>query len=450
MTSPHATLDLPKALGDNLLLRLATEDDIDAVADLNERGLLEEHESSGIFSTWTRDLLSGRHPTATVTDCILVEDTASGQIVSATTLIPQIWRYEDIPFGVGRPEMVSTDKAYRRRGLVRAIFGAFHDLSAAYGHQVQAITGIRWFYRQFDYEYALLRSRGRALPIDEIVPLKEDETEPYRIRPATEADIPTIVRLYEHQCARKLVTTIIDEVRWQYDLFGQTPGSAQNLRAYTITDQEDRPIGYYTTPPEMFGSSLYVWELGLEENISLYRLLPTVLRALKQQGDALVEKNEAQNESFKFIQLALSPHHPAYEALDAKLQPPKPPYAFYVRLADVPAFIRHIAPVLERRLADSVMRGFSGSLNLSFFRSGLQLTFEEGRLTQATDWSVPDDHKDWEGAHFPPLVFLKLLFGYRSLDELRYAYPDCAADEEATLLLNILFPKQDSWVLPLG
>jgi hypothetical protein len=45
---------------------------------------------------------------------------------------------------------------------------------------------------------------------------------------------------------------------------------------------------------------------------------------------------------------------------------------------------------------------------------------------------------------------LQLLFGYRSLAELRYAFPDCWADEEPTLLLNALFPKQSSLVFPLG
>jgi hypothetical protein len=34
-------------------------------------------------------------------------------------LISQIWAYEGIPFGVGRPELVGTLPEYRNRGLVR-------------------------------------------------------------------------------------------------------------------------------------------------------------------------------------------------------------------------------------------------------------------------------------------------------------------------------------------
>jgi hypothetical protein len=54
------------------------------------------------------------------------------------------------------------------------------------------------------------------------------------------------------------------------------------------------------------------------------------------------------------------------------------------------------------------------------------------------------------GASFPNLTFVQLLFGYRSLDELRYAFPDCIVrTEDAGVLLRILFPQQPSNVWPL-
>jgi hypothetical protein len=44
---------------------------------------------------------------------------------------------------------------------------------------------------------------------------------------------------------------------------------------------------------------------------------------------------------------------------------------------------------------------------------------------------------------------LQLLFGYRSLDELRRIYPDVWAEGEATALLNALFPRRPSMLVPL-
>ena len=50
-------------------------------------------------------------------------------------------------------------------------------------------------------------------------------------------------------------------------------------------------------------------------------------------------------------------------------------------------------------------------------------------------------------ATFPPLVFLQLIFGYRSLAELSDAFPDVRAGQgEVVALLEALFPKRHSRV----
>ena len=51
----------------------------------------------------------------------------------------------------------------------------------------------------------------------------------------------------------------------------------------------------------------------------------------------------------------------------------------------------------------------------------------------------------------PDLVFLQLLFGYRSLEELEYAFADCRVEnDEARALLTALFPRQTSNVWGLS
>ena len=120
-----------------------------------------------------------------------------------------------------------------------------------------------------------------------------------------------------------------------------------------------------------------------------------------------------------------------------------------MRVANLPGFIHHIAPVLERRLANSPLGDYNGELKLDFYRIGLRMVFEHGKLTIVENWQ----RSAWEyneNAAFPPLVFLQLLFGYRSLDDLRYAFPDVKVKEESELVLNMLFPAKPSWALPMG
>ena len=92
--------------------------------------------------TWTSDLLSGSHPTFSVDDFTIIEDTTTGKIVSSMNLISQTWSYAGVPIKVGRPELVATDPAYRNRGLVKIQFDAIHEWSRQRGELLQGITGI--------------------------------------------------------------------------------------------------------------------------------------------------------------------------------------------------------------------------------------------------------------------------------------------------------------------
>ena len=144
-------------LGDGLILRRATPDDAEALTTFNAqifRTAGSEQPNTGI-AAWTQDLLSGDHPTCSADDFTIVEEASTGAIVSSMVLISQTWTYDGIAFGVGRPEIVGTSPAYRRRGLVRTQFEVLHQRSAARHERLQAITGIPWYYRQFGYEMTL-------------------------------------------------------------------------------------------------------------------------------------------------------------------------------------------------------------------------------------------------------------------------------------------------------
>ena len=174
---------MPLDLGDNLILRFARADDVDALAEFNV--CIHEDERVGVD---TRDFMSGRHPTVKPSDFTVVEDTRTNKIVSSMNLISQTWAYGGIPFRFGRPELVGTEPEYRRQGLVRKQFEVIHALSAAKGELMQGITGIPWCYRQFEYEMAMDLDGARGIDGIHIPKLREGESEMYRLRPAMADD----------------------------------------------------------------------------------------------------------------------------------------------------------------------------------------------------------------------------------------------------------------------
>jgi hypothetical protein len=451
MTTP--TLDNPRyrrSLGDGLILRWSTAADAAGLERLYSHVFRDNAEAplNADVCAYANDCLSGRHPLIGPGDFALVEDTRQGTIVSATNLLAQTWEYEGIPFGVGRPEVVATDPEYRNRGLVRAIFELIHARSAVRGHLAQAITGIRFYYRQFGYEYALDLGGNRTVFFAAIPKLKADEAEHYQLREATLDDVPELVDLYDHERARGPISARVDADYWRWVIDGQSDAAGEGWRTLLIVDASGRTLGYVLPKRRRWGSRMAVVGFALAPGMSYLAVLPSVLRGLQAHAERTRGYKPDAPPADQLV-FGLEAAHPAYEALGSLGATYKPPYAWYVRVPDLPTFMRHIAPALEQRLADSPAAGHSGELKLDFFRDGLRLRFEQGRLVESEPWRA----QVWgpaAQASFPPLLFLQLLFGWRSLADLRYAFPDIGVETDAdAALLEALFPAQPSWVLPL-
>jgi Acetyltransferase (GNAT) domain len=439
-----------RVLGDGLVLRWSTAADAEGLERLYGHVFRENAESPPNTSVpaYTHDCMTGRHPLISPGDFALVEDTRQRMIVSATDLLAQIWEYEGIAFGVGRPELVATEPDHRNRGLVRAIFELIHARSAARGDMVQAITGIPFYYRQFGYEFALDLGGNRTVFMSAIPKLKAGEPELYGLRDATLDDLPQLVALYDHERARGPISTRADASYWRWVMDGQSVASGEGWNTQLIVGAAGRTLGYVLPKRRHGGGRLGVIGFALEPGRSYVVVLPSVLRALQAYAQRIPASKPDAPPANRLV-FGLEAAHSVYDALGSLGATYEPPYAWYVRVPDLPGFMRHIAPALERRLAGSAVAGHSGELKLDFYRGGLRLRFEEGRLIEAEDWRAPVWGPKPEGG-FPPLVFLQLLFGRRSFADLRYAYPDVWAEDDASAaLIEALFPARPSWVLPL-
>jgi hypothetical protein len=145
----------------------------------------------------------------------------------------------------------------------------------------------------------------------------------------------------------------------------------------------------------------------------------------------------------------LGEEHPAYHVINIDLPRIIKPYAWYLRVPDLAAFIKTIKPVLEMRLKESPFANYTGELKLSFYREGLLLGFEKGLLSTITplEYAALDD----SSANFPYLTFLHMVFGFRTIDEIKHIFMDCGTKDDRTAhLLDSLFPKKPSDVWPIS
>lgn len=452
MTTSRAKSDkLPINLGDGLILRRSSAEDAEALADFNAR----VHSDEGIDKpderawAWSHDLMVKPHPTFKISDFTVVEDVSKGKIVSTMNLIPQIWTYAGIPFKVGRPELVGTLPEYRNRGLVRRQFDIIHRWSAQEGDIVQAITGIPYYYRLFGYEMAMNLHGGRAGFPTHIPRLKEGESEVYKFRPAIEADIPFLSELYTSGCQRSLVACLRDHEIWKDELIGKSEKSVMRQEIRIIETNTAERVGFITHPPFTWGDAMVVMGFEITPGVFWREVTFSVIRYLETVYNHM-DAEHGEKKPFGAFGFWLGEEHPVYQVIPDSLPRVRKPYAWYLRLTDVPGFLQLIHPVLEKRLSVSPMAGYSGEVKITFYRDGMRIVFDKGRLVTIEGWKPTPVGYSGEAA-FPPHTFLQLLFGYRSMDMLKTSFVDCWTDrDEVHVLLNALFPRQPSHVWPIS
>ncbi len=419
-------------LGNGLCLRAAASiQDIERIAGFNAT----VHADEGIES-YTRWKLGGTHPAATFSDALLVEDTRTGQIVSSLCLIPQTWTYEGIRLPVGEVSLVGTHSSYRKRGLIRAQMDEIDRMLRARGCLLSCIEGIPYFYKQFGYEFAVPLGSCATLGLDRVPSLAAEQREPVAIRPMNlDTDLPTVMALYNAHAAELCVAGMRDEALWRYQE-AAPPGLPDASTTYVV---EDRPgvVGYFRVRKNM-------WEPLLEFAEAVVRpggqacgsqdAWLTVLRFGRQQAIA---------HDYGRLCFALPQSHPLltvarYLGAEAERQ-----YAWQVRVVDCAAFLQHIAPALEERLARSLLAGFAGQLDLNMMRGVLRLQFAHGRLV-----AVEEAEKTQEQAtlRMPPPLLTQLLLGYRNHQEIMACSLDAWVHPHARQLVDVLFPKTESFV----
>ena len=441
-----------RELGDGLTLRWSTPEDVEQVASLYAHVYRSSPDAplNWHVPLWTRDMFSGRHPHIGPRDFAVVEDTTTGAIVASTCLLRYPIGFERIPIPFGRPEVVATHSEYRNRGLIRAIFELIHAKSEARGDLAQGITGIAHYYRQFGYEYSVAMGTGLTVYFAAISTLKTDAAEPYSLRKATIKDSALLLRLWEREHMQAAITTPLsaDYCRWVIEAEG-----VDQWCLYLIVDTTGRAVGYLRLSPLRWGLAVSVDRVMVEEGVPLVAIVPSVLRGVQALAETtLPARPETPPPGAVKFHLWNS-DHPLRSALgDLVPVSVTHPYStypdlWYIRVPDLVRFITQVAPALERRLASSAQASYTGELTIDFYRGGLRLAFDSGKLAVVENWQRPLWGESKIG--FPPLVFLQLLFGYRSLHELRSLYPDVWAEGEAAPVLDALFPKRQSSLIPL-
>jgi predicted N-acetyltransferase YhbS len=402
-TSPVPTL------ADGLVLRGATEDDIDGIVALNVAAFGEQDgpdvhaflADPEILRAWS-----------------VVADGA--RVASAVARIDHRMQLDGLEFPTAQIEYVATDESYQRRGLVAAQMQWHHDACREAGIAVQMIGGIPYFYRRFGYGYGLEDASLFLFDRDQVNAIP---TPGMKVRIAARDDVDAILCLEDERPTEGL-RVLRDERAW-LRVLGMC--AHNDWADIFVAEDDDDVVGWARIFDHPKESRTFLLPSVARSPAAVTAL---VRAALDRAGDNVVIGFDSPGTVFA-------------EQLRVLGSPFLLGLGYYVRIPDPIAFLELLQPVLSRRLAASDLAEGRGTVEISLYSYGIALDYEEGAVTGVRKVPGVEDPTDVDGIGVAPDWFPALALGRWKATDLAKRVDDVLILRDHHLM-NVLFPYRTS------
>jgi GNAT superfamily N-acetyltransferase len=327
---------------------------------------------------------------------------------------------------------VATDPAFRKQGIASAFLADALANGQSRGYALMLLDGIADFYRKFGY-YDVFDWTRHGLDRSSV--LAQPPT-PLAVRPATVADVPALLALFQRDFGGYSGHFTRDVARQEYVV--RTRASPESL--VVATDESGLTRGY----------AVLDWSGGLRPRAREVAADDWAATLALAQHHALAFDGQA--EPPVEIVWYLPPGSPTQLALADRLPlrsevQSRPDAGWQARVASAPALFAALAPLWQARWSraaslDSTLAGP--------FRLGLRLGSGEGEsgilaLDRGAVTYMPGTAPADSWITLPPATFIPLLFGYRSLGWAE-SQPGVGVPAEARAAATALFTPEPLWI----
>lgn len=387
--------------------------------------------------------LISHHPRMNDDDFFIVEDEGNRQIVGCLCLIPWKLHFEGIPLDAAMMEMVLSHPEYRRKGLIKKLIRKFQEEVGTRGFDLTLIMGIPYYYRQFGYPYALDLGEGVNLSVEKIPEVDDNEAPSTGIsfRKASISDIPVLHALHAESLKGLQLFFDRDAAYWRYLLIGAL---------FDIRMLDDVKTG------ETLGYVMLKWESDV------LCIMESGIRSDLENGNRCGIENGTRDkdvagallrglakEAVRGIRIYAHPHDKVRQAAMEWGCTTLNNDQWLLKVEDQVTLLTKLVPAFERRIGESSMPGLTTEVIINQFRQAIGISIVCGKITEIRSLGFVDSSMGADGGDLciPADAFLRLLFGYRSIEQLWDAWPDTVVRESSREMLGILFPKMDAHLL---
>jgi predicted N-acetyltransferase YhbS len=399
----------PRVLSGGLLLRAATEDDVDALVALYVKAFGAQDGPDVRAFAAEPDVLASW-------SVVMDRDT----MASAIGRIDHRMQLDGLEFTAAQIEYVATNPDYQRRGLVAAQMEWHHDACRADDVPLLMIGGIPYFYRRFGYGYGI---DAPTLFLFDREQVRTHDASSVRVRDAIDTDLDAILRL-ERERPTEGLRVLRAEREWRRAIAMCRPNQCAHL---LVAESRGNVVG---------------WSRVFDHpNEGRTFLLPSVA-SNADAVTALVQASLDRAEDRMLIGFD-SPGTAFAEQLRALGTPFEYGLGYYARIPDPIGFLEMLRPLLSARLAGSDLVDLAGTLEISLYNAGIAIDFIDGSVSSIRSIPGVEDPTDTDGIGVAPDWFPALVLGRWKATELARRVDDVIIARDHHLM-NVLFPQRSS------
>jgi hypothetical protein len=354
-----------------------------------------------------------------------IEENNTEKIVSGLTLLPLVWKIEDLELPICEMGFVGTLEPYRGRGFIIKLNTLFEKAMAERNYVFSAIRGIPYYYRRLGYEF--------VFPLDDRISLSRgkipnDDLSSLAIRKANRQDIEFIHRLYDDFHKQFYVINKFHEESFIYRFFKDR---FNDNRLTTHIIEENNQSSAYFSIGMSYDNKAYTINTPRLNYQQIIKILQFVKDIHKNMDNLEIEFHVRHDSEFgKFLfQIGGVPVHR---------------YGWQINIPNLKLFFRSIKPIIERRIKNSIYQDLSRILTISNYRDNIELKFENGKITEIKLFKGYSDEEECD-LRVPGSLLFKILLSDKSIDEINYIIDDAIVKSSSKLLIEIMFPKRISY-----
>jgi len=356
---------------------------------------------------------------------LYIKDSNSNKIISSISLMPLVWRFGITTVPVCEMGFVGTLEKYRGKELIVELNKLYERIMAEKGYIISVIRGIPYYYRKLGYEFAIPLDHRMFLSLLKI-PL--GDLEYLKIRKADLDDIDFVVNKYTQYYGDFFISNIFDKDCYISKFFNDHYN--EFIASTYIIETGGKSIAYFTFGKsyDNLGYDIKTSDINRECGIKILQFTKEI---------ASVENPDQ-------VDLAVREDTDLAELIGELGGTMYNTYGWQVKVPNLKLYLEKIKLILENRICNSNFKGITQDLRISNYKTTIFLSFNNGQIsTIKMEKGYPKELSC--DLKLPGSILFKLILGDRSFKEIKHIIKDAIVKHESREIINVLFPKENSY-----